>query len=152
MDARIPNPALSVPGAMEALQALSKAASKTGVPPVILDLVALRASQINGCSVCVDMHWRDLRRKGESDERIFSLAAWRETPYYTDAERAVLDLTEHATRLADKSDPVPDAVWDAAGVHFDETQLSGLVLAIAAINTWNRINATSRQVAGAWVG
>ena len=152
MDARIPNPALSVPGAMEALQALSKSASKTGVPPVVLDLVALRASQINGCSVCVDMHWRDLRRKGESDERIFSVAAWRETPYYTDAERAVLDLTEHATRLADTSDPVPDAVWDAAAAHFDETQMSGIVLAIAGINTWNRINATSRQVAGAWVG
>src|SRR5215467_14932181 len=105
MDARIPNPALSVPGAMEALQGLSKAAAKTGVPPVVLDLVALRASQINGCSVCVDLHWRDLRRKGESDERIFSVAAWRETPYHTAAERAVLDLTEHATRLDDKTDP-----------------------------------------------
>jgi AhpD family alkylhydroperoxidase len=151
MDERMKNPALAVPGAIQALHALGKAVEACGVPKVTLDLVHLRASQINGCSVCVDMHSRDLRKEGESDERLFAVGAWREAPYFTDAERAALALTEAATRLADRSDPVPDDVWDEAARHFDEQQLAGLTLSIAQINLWNRVNATTRQIAGtAW--
>jgi AhpD family alkylhydroperoxidase len=151
MDERMKNPALAVPGAIQALHALGKAVESCGVPKVTLDLVHLRASQINGCSVCVDMHSRDLRKEGESDERLFAVGAWREAPYFTDAERAALALTEAATRLADRSDPVPDDVWDEAARHFDEQQLAGLTLSIAQINLWNRVNATTRQIAGtAW--
>ena len=120
MQPRIPNPAISVPGAMDALLALSKAATKAGIPHRTLELVHLRASQINGCAVCVDMHSKDLQRTGEADERIFAVAAWREAPYYTDAERAALALAEYVTRLADRSDPVPDEVWAEAATHYDE--------------------------------
>jgi len=152
MEARIPNPALTVPGAMDALLALSKSATKAGVPHRTLDLVHLRASQINGCGVCVDMHAKDLKRAGEADERIFSVAAWREAPYYTDAERAALALAECVTRLADRPDAVPDDVWAEAAAHYDEAALASLVVDIAAINAWNRLNAATRQIAGAWAG
>jgi AhpD family alkylhydroperoxidase len=152
MEARIPNPAVTVPGAMDALLALSKSATKAGIPASTLHLVHLRASQINGCAVCVDMHAKDLQRSGDSLERIFAVAAWREAPYYTDAERAVLALTECVTRLADRPDPVPDDVWAAAAEHFTEAQLAALVVDMAAINAWNRLNAATRQVAGAWAG
>jgi alkylhydroperoxidase family enzyme len=97
------------------------------------------------------MHSRELKAAGEPDERIFTLAAWRETPYFSDAERAALALTEAATRLADRSDPVPDDVWGEAAAHYSEEQLAALVIAIASINAWNRINAATRQVSGAWV-
>jgi AhpD family alkylhydroperoxidase len=151
MQARIENPALTVPGAMPALQKLGVVIKHADVPATTLYLIELRASQINGCSVCVDMHSRELRAAGEPDERIFSLAAWREASYYTDAERAALALTEAATRLADRTDPVPDDVWREAARHYDEPQLAALVLAIAGINAWNRINAITRQVSGEWV-
>jgi AhpD family alkylhydroperoxidase len=151
MQPRIENPALTVPGVIPALQRMTDAAKKAGVPETTLYLIELRASQINGCSVCVDMHSRELKAAGEPDERIFTLATWRETPYFSDAERAALDLTEAATRLADRSDPVPDGVWDEAARHYDESQLAALVLAIAGINAWNRINATTRQITGEWV-
>jgi AhpD family alkylhydroperoxidase len=151
MQARINNPALTVPGAMHALQKLATAARHSGVPATTLYLIELRASQINGCSVCVDMHSRELKAAGEPDERIFAVAAWRETPYFTDAERAALALTEAATRLADRLDPVPDEVWDEASRHYDEPALAALVVSIAAINAWNRINATTRQITGGWV-
>ncbi len=150
MQARMTNPVLVLPDAMKALIALSQAATTGTVPAATHKLVHLRASQLNGCGVCVDMHSRELRELGESDERIFGVAAWREMPYFTDGERAALALTEAATRLADRSDPVPDDVWDAAADHFDEKELAGLVLSIAAINTWNRINVVTRQIAGAW--
>jgi AhpD family alkylhydroperoxidase len=152
MEARIANPALSVPGAMDALLALSKSATKAGVPHRTLELLHLRASQINGCSVCVDMHSKGLQQAGESVERIFAVGAWRETPYFTDAERAALALTECVTRLADRPDPVPDDVWDEAAAHFTVPQLAALVVDMAAINAWNRLNAATRQVAGAWAG
>jgi AhpD family alkylhydroperoxidase len=144
------NPAMSLPGAFEALMALSKSIEKAGVPRATLELLNMRASQINGCSVCVDMHWRALRKLGEKDERIFALSAWRESPYYTEAERAVLALTEAATRLSDRADPVPDEIWKEAARHYDEAQLSALVMAIGMINLWNRLNATTRQVGGEW--
>jgi len=149
MEARMTNPAFAVPDAMSALNALSKATNRCGVPKATLDLVHLRSSQINGCSVCVDMHARDLRTSGESDERIFGVAAWRETPYYNDAERAALALSEAVTRLSDRIDPVPDAVWEEAARHYDESQLGALVMSIAHVNLWNRLNAATRQVAGA---
>ena len=150
MQARMTNPVLVLPDAMKALIALSRAAETGTVPAATHKLVHLRASQINGCGVCVDMHARELRKMGESDERIFGVAAWREMPYFTDGERAALALAESATRLADRSDPVPADVWDAAADHFDEKELAGLILSIAAINAWNRINAATRQIAGAW--
>jgi AhpD family alkylhydroperoxidase len=135
---------------MEALLALSKSATKAGVPHRTLELIHLRASQINGCGVCVDMHAKDLKRAGESDERIFALAAWRDAPYYTDAERAALALAECVTRLADRPDSVPDDVWADATAHYDEAALAALVVDMAAINAWNRLNVATRQVAGAW--
>jgi AhpD family alkylhydroperoxidase len=152
MQPRIDNPALTVPGALQALQRLGAAVKHTDVPATTLYLVELRASQINGCSVCADMHSRELKAAGEPDERIFCVAAWREAPYYSDAERAALALTEAATRLADRSDPVPDDVWAQASRHYDEPQLAALVIAIAAINAFNRVNAITRQVSGEWVG
>ena len=152
MHARIESPALTVPGALEALQKLSDAIRQTGIPESTLSLVELRASQINGCSICVDIHSRELRIAGEPDERIFLVAAWREAPYYTDAERAALALTEAATRLADRPDAVPDELWDEVARHYDEQQLAGLVLLIASMNAWNRINAVTRQISGAWIG
>lgn len=152
LQARINNPAFMVPDVMQALQALGKAlatsARKNGVPQELLHLLYLRASQINGCSVCVDLHVREARQAGETDERLFGVSAWRESPYFTDAERAALALTESVTRLSDRSDPVPDDVWNEAARHFDEPALADLVIAIAAINLWNRLNASTRQVAG----
>jgi AhpD family alkylhydroperoxidase len=142
------NPALLNSKAMQALQAFGMAAENHGVPPQTLQLVHLRASQINSCCVCLDMHARYLKQAGETDERLFAVAAWRESPHFTDAERAALALTEAATRLSDRADPVPDDVWNEAARHYDEPALGALVLAIAAINAWNRINVTTRQIAG----
>ncbi len=151
MQPRISNPAMTVPGAMQALQGLGTAARRSGVPETTLYLIEARASQINGCSVCLDMHSRELKAAGEPDERVFMVGAWREASYFSDAERAALALTEAATRLADRSDPVPDEVWEEAARHYDESQLAGLVVAIASINAWNRINAATRQISGEWV-
>jgi AhpD family alkylhydroperoxidase len=152
MQARIANPALTVPGAMQALQSLATAIKDAEVPDTTLYLIELRASQINGCSVCVDIHSRELKAAGEPDERIFGVAAWREASYYSDAERAALALTEAGTRLADRSDPVPEDVWQQAARHYEEPQLAAIVILIAAINAWNRVNAITAQVSGQWVG
>jgi AhpD family alkylhydroperoxidase len=151
MQARMGNPAMIIPEAMKALVALS-ASAQGRVPSQTLDLVYLRASQINGCSVCVELHSRDLRKAGETDQRLFAVAAWRDAPYFTDAERAALALTEAATRLSDRADPVPDEIYDEAARHYDEPALAALILAIASINVWNRLNVTTRQVAGEWTG
>jgi AhpD family alkylhydroperoxidase len=148
IQARMTNPAFVVPDAMQALQALGKAVQKSGVPAKTLELVNLRASQINGCGVCAVQHPRIAKKLGETDERLFAVAAWREAPYFTDAERAALSLTEAATRLSDRADPVPDEIWDEAARHYDEQALAALVLNIASINVWNRLNVTTRQVAG----
>jgi AhpD family alkylhydroperoxidase len=152
MQARMNNPAMVLPDAMQALLALGKSAKNSGVPTRTLELVHLRASQINGCSFCVEMHSRDLKKAGETDERLFAVAAWREAPYFTDAERAALALTEAATRLSDRSDPVPDEVWEEAARHYEEPALAALIVAIGLINFWNRVNVTTRQVAGKWPG
>ncbi|MFJ6676144.1 carboxymuconolactone decarboxylase family protein [Actinosynnema sp. NPDC091369] len=150
MRARMNHPATTLPGTMEALIALGGTAQQAGLPQSLVELVNLRASQINGCGVCVDMHGKALRKAGESDERIVSVGAWRDTPYYTDAERAALALAEAVTRLSDRPDPVPDAVWQDAAEHYDERQLSALLVAVATVNVWNRLNAATKQVAGAW--
>jgi AhpD family alkylhydroperoxidase len=151
MQSRMKQPVMIVPGAMEALQDISKSLAKYGVSKKVLELVHLRASQINGCSVCVDMHWRGLRQSGETDERAFAVAAWRDAPYFTDAERAALALTESVTRLSDRADPVPDDVWNEATRYFDEQAMAALLLGIATINVWNRLNVATRQVAGEWM-
>ncbi len=151
MQARIKNPAIAVPGALEALQSLGESATKADIPETTLYMVHLRASQINGCSVCVDIHSRELEHAGESSERIHMVAAWREAPYFSDAERAALALTEAATRLADNPDPVPDEIWEEAARHYSEPQLASLVVAIATINAYNRLNASTRQMTGKWV-
>lgn len=149
MQARMKNPAAVVPGAMQAIQALMTAVQKAGTPPEVLELVHLRASQINGCSACVDGGVKHAKQSGESDERLFAIAAWREAPYFSEAERAALALAEVMTRLADSADPVPDAVWASAAKHHDERALAGLVLAIAVTNLFNRMNVATRQIAGA---
>jgi AhpD family alkylhydroperoxidase len=142
------NPVFVLPAALDALRALDRTTRRDGVPETTRQLVHLRASQINGCSVCVTMHAEDLKKLGESDRRIFAVAAWRDTPWFTPAERAALALAEAVTRIADTADPVPDAVWEDAARHYGEEDLAALILTIAQINVWNRLNATVRQVAG----
>ena len=151
MQPRMNHPAMIVPGAREALQAVGKLAECCGLSKEVREIVHLRASQINGCSVCVDMDWHGRKKSGGVDERAFAVAAWRDAPYFTDAERAALALTEAVTRLSDREDPVPDAVWDEAARHFDEKQLSALLLCITTTNMWNRLNVATKQVAGAWM-
>jgi AhpD family alkylhydroperoxidase len=148
MKPRMKNPAMLIPEAMPAILNLLKATKKAGVPEKTLELVHLRASQINGCSFCVDAGARSVKKAGESEERLFAVAAWREAPYFTDAERAALALTEAGTRLSDRSDPVPDEIWDEAAKHYNEQQLAALVLMIGVTNLFNRVNATTKQVAG----
>ena len=143
LQARMKHPVMVVPDAMKNLQALAEL-TKQGLPEKLL--VHLRASQING----VDMHPKIARRAGETDERLFAVAAWHDAPYFTDGERAALALTESLTRLADRSEAVPDDIWEEAVKHFDETELATLLLAIATINVWNRLNAAVRQPVGAW--
>jgi AhpD family alkylhydroperoxidase len=148
LQARLPQPAFAVPGAMDALLALGRAIGDAGLSPTTRELVHIRASQINGCGVCSVQHPRTAREHGETDERIWALAGWRDAPYFDPAERAALALTEAVTRLADHAEPVPDEVWDAAASHHDEQQLAALVLTIATVNLWNRLNVATRQVAG----
>lgn len=149
MKPRLKNPGLLLPSAMQSLQALAKAVEESGVPPRTLALMHLRASQINGCSVCVDLAFR-FKKAEDTDERRFAVAAWRDAPYFDDAERAALALTEAVTRLSDREDPVPDGVWNEAARHYDERALAALVLAIAVTNVWNRVNVATRQIAGEW--
>jgi len=147
LTSRQANPAISTEGALDALHALNKAIDRTRLP-INRELVHLRASQLNGCSVCVDMHAKALRKAGESEERVFAVGAWRDTPYFTDAERVALALTEALTRLADSTDAVPDELWAEVSEHFDEAQRAALVLDIAQINVWNRVNVATRQIVG----
>lgn len=150
MSARMKNPALLLPGTIESIQSLMKATTKAGVPQSTLDLVHLRASQINGCGFCVDSGVKSAGRSGVTGEQLGSVAAWRETPYFSDAERAALELTEYATRLADRPEAVPDPVWDEAAKHYDEQGLAAIVMMIGLTNLFNRLNATTRQQAGVW--
>jgi AhpD family alkylhydroperoxidase len=150
IEQRMPSPAFLVPEAMRALHALSKSAKDRGLPETTAYMVHLRASQINGCSLCAEMHSRELKEAGEPEERIWTVAAWREAPYFTDGERAALALTEAITRQADKADAVPDEIWDQAAEHYDEQALAALLIEIAAINVWNRFNVATRTPAGSW--
>jgi AhpD family alkylhydroperoxidase len=147
MQARLENPAGLLPDTVKAVNILYKSAFSAGVEPAVLELVHLRTSQINGCGPCVDSGARNMRKSGETDDRLFAVAVWRETPYFTDAERAALALAESAARLADRADAVPDDVWNEAAAHFDEKQLAAIVLWIATTNFFNRINVTTRQPA-----
>ncbi len=149
MHARMDNPGILVPDALKALQAFSGTYAGL-LPKATLEMVNLRASQINGCGVCVEMHARALRQQGLPEEKVFAVAAWRESPYFSDEERAALALAEALTRIADRPDAVSDEVWNEAADLYDERALAALVLSIATINTWNRLNVATRQVAGPW--
>lgn len=149
---RMKNPGVVLPESIQAIQGLVKVAMSAGVPSQTMDLVHLRSSQINGCSFCVSSGAQAAKKAAGSDDRrfqqLFSVGAWREAPWFDDAERAALALAEAMTRLSDRADPVPDAVWDEAARHYDEQQLAALVLWIAVSNLFNRINVTIKQPAG----
>jgi AhpD family alkylhydroperoxidase len=147
---RMDHPVMVVPEAMAALQAFGAAIAECGLPHRTVELVNFRASQINGCAVCLEGGARDARKHGETDDRLLVLSGWLEAPFFTDAERAALALTEAVTRLADRAEPVPDDVWAEAAAHYDERALAGLVLQIANINIWNRLNVTTGQLAGTY--
>ncbi|MFF4622655.1 carboxymuconolactone decarboxylase family protein [Nonomuraea jabiensis] len=150
MEARMKNPATLIPAAMQPIMQVMKAAQSQGLPQELMEMIHLRVSQINRCSFCVDAGLKNLRKLGESDDRIGLIAAWREAPYYTEAERAALELAEASTRLADRDDAVSDEIWDNAADHFDEQQLASILLMTAVTNLFNRLNAPIRQVAGTW--
>jgi AhpD family alkylhydroperoxidase len=142
------NLAMTLPEATPAIKSMIAAAWKAGVPPKTLHLVHMRISQINGCAACLDGGAKHAKGHGEADERLFTVAGWRDAPYYTEAERSALALAETVTRLSDREDPVPDAIWKEAARHFDEKELAGLLLWIATTNVFNRLNVATRQVAG----
>lgn len=148
LTARMAHPVFVVTGVHESLMQFNRALSGSGLPAPVQELVNIRASQINGCGVCNVQHARLAQRRGETDERLWAIAGWRDAPYFTAAERAALALTEAVTRLDDRADPVPAAVWDEAARHFDEQQLAALLLTISMVNLWNRLNVATRQVAG----
>lgn len=149
MESLMKNPAFVLPDAMKGIGSIFKAVSQGGISQELQEIVALRTSQINGCSACVYAHNQNLRKSGESDERVASVAAWREAPFFTDAERAALELAEKATRVADRSeDAVSDELWERLRAHFTEEQLSALILVIGVTNMFNRINAVVREPAG----
>jgi AhpD family alkylhydroperoxidase len=147
---RMQHPAMVVPDAMAALQAVGAAIGATTLSDRTVGLVNLRVSQINGCGVCLLGHVAHAKRQGETDERITTVAGWREAPLFTAAERAALALAEAVTRMSDRPEAVPDHIWAEAREHYDDEQLAALVLAIANINLWNRLNVATRQVAGAY--
>lgn len=131
-----------------ALNALGAVTTHSPLPPVVQELVKIRASQINGCAPCTEMHTKDAAHAGESAVRLNLIAVWREATVFTDAEKAALELTEQGTRLADAAGGVTDEAWAAAAEHFDDDQLAALVSLIAVINTYNRVNVIVRQTAG----
>lgn len=148
MQARMKTPLYVLPDALQGLLATNKATEHQGLPEVTATLVHLRASQINGCSFCVDMHSRELKKAGQRDEKIWAVSGWRESPYFNAAERAALELTEALTRIADRPDAVSDAVWEEATRHYDEKALAALIIQIGLINIFNRVNVAIRQPVG----
>lgn len=149
MKARMGLPVIIIPAAGKAMNALAVAIQEGGVSLETLEMVRLRTSQINGCSICVETHARELRKEGASDDRIFAVAAWRDTSHFTDAERSALALGEAVTRMSDRADPVPDDIWESASQHYDQAQLAILLLAIAGTNFFNRLhNAVRTQALG----
>ena len=137
-----------LPEGMRAIYALDRYSSNSGLEPSLLDLIKLRASQINGCAYCVDMHSKDARTGGETEQRLYSLSIWRETPYYTDRERAALALTEAVTLIADRR--VPDEIYEQARQQFSDQELVKLMVGIVIINTWNRFAITFRDEPGSY--
>lgn len=150
MQPRMANPAMIIPEAYPAIVALNEAAHKGGVPERTLGLLHLRVSQINGCVACMESGSCSLQEEGESDTRLLALAGWRTSPLFSDAERAALALSEAVTRLDDREDAVPDAVWDEAARNYDEKGLAALILAIATTNVFNRLNVSTRQDGRSW--
>lgn len=150
LSARIANPHLLLPASVQGILAVNKAVEESGLSAKTRGLVHMRVSQINGCAMCIDLHLRQFQRDphGETLERLFAVAAWREAPFFTDAERAALDLAEHVTRIADRPDAVPDDVWNEAARHYDEKTLIALVTHIAIVNVFNRMNVATRQIPG----
>jgi AhpD family alkylhydroperoxidase len=138
----------AAPGTYDAMRGLERYLERCGLEEPLLHLIKLRASQINGCAYCLDMHWKDLRAIGETEQRLYSLDAWRECPYYTDRERAALAWTEAVTLITNGH--VSDAVYDAVRPHFSEKELADLTLAVAAINAWNRLCIAGRTVPGTY--
>ena len=135
-------------GAMEAMLGLEKYIRQSGLEESLLDLVKLRASQINGCAYCIDMHWKDLRARGENEQRLYGLDAWEESPYYTDRERAALTWTEAVTNVRETH--VPDETFQKVRPFFKDKELADLTLAIGSINVWNRLNIAVRTVPGSY--
>jgi AhpD family alkylhydroperoxidase len=151
IEPRLTNPAGAIPEALEGIQKLIVAVHKGRLPLSVLELTHMRASQINGCSSCIEGTIRHAHKTGEElDERLLMVAAWRHSSQFTDAERAALELTEEMTRLADRSDPVPDETWARAAQHYDDKALAALVLHVALVNLFNRLNVSTRQPAGDW--
>ncbi len=142
------NYAKAAPGTYEAMDSLDQYLQRCGLEESLILLIQLRASQINGCAYCLDMHWKDLRAIGEKEQRLYSLDAWRECPYYTDRERAALAWTEAITVITNGQ--VPDTVFEEVRPHFSEKELSDLTLAVATINAWNRLSISARLVPGAY--
>ncbi len=147
MQARF-NYAKVAPGVYDAMEAVDKYAGACGLEESLLHLARLRASQVNGCAYCLDMHWKDLRAIGETEQRLYSLDAWRECPYFTERERAALAWTEAVTLVA--TGHVPDAVYEEARRQFNEKELADLTLAVVAINGWNRLSIAARVVPGTY--
>jgi len=138
----------AAPGAYRAMAGIGQYLHTCGLEESLINLICLRASQINGCAFCIDMHWKDLRASGETEQRLYSLDAWRESPWYTERERAALAWTDAVTLVA--ATHVPESVYDEVRPHFNERELSDLTLAIAAINAWNRLSIASRTQPGAY--
>ena len=136
------------PGVMDAMSGLERYLAGSDLEPSLLDLVKLRASQINGCAYCIDMHTKDARARGESEQRLYELSAWSETPFYSERERAALEWTEAVTLVADSH--VPDAVYERVRQQFTEQELVNLTLAVVAINGWNRFAISFRAVPGTY--
>jgi AhpD family alkylhydroperoxidase len=134
------------PDGVKAMWGLEKYVHGCGLEPSLLELVKTRASQINGCAFCIDMHTKDARAGGETEQRLYALSAWRETPYFSDRERTALAWTEAVTNVAQTN--VPDEVYELARQHFDEKELADLTLAVVAINGWNRLAVSFRKVPG----
>jgi len=150
MKPRMISPAMILPEASQALQALGKAlfgsAANVGIPSKTLFLAYLRVSQINGDSVCVDLHSRNAQAAGETAERLLAVSAWRETAHFDAAERAALALSEAVTRISDREDPVPDEIYAEAARHYEEQALATLIAGIATANLYNRLNVATRQI------
>jgi AhpD family alkylhydroperoxidase len=142
------NYATVAPDVYQTMLGVHRYLERCGLDERLMNLIYLRASQMNGCAYCIDMHWKDLRAAGEPEQKLYMLSAWREWPGYSDQERAALEWTEAVTRLTDGE--VPDGVYDIARAQFTDADLAKLTLAVAAINSWNRLNVAFRRSAGGY--